>query len=290
MNLSVLILPVCCFLPLAFSNLLVNESISRNSIIDNGEPQAVASINSNVRVENDSSNKGEKSPDAQPKSDKEMDVFDYPSLFTGKTALLKLDKSAPIWVSKDRQNVVLGGEVCLREGLLEFFACRKNSKEHESIVSLDIPPHLIHAALLAIGAKQGTPAKFDPEFVSPTGEEIEINVCWRDEETGNVRKVRAQEFVLENESGKKMQAPWVFTGGLFGVDPNGKKYYLANVTGEVFGVSNFPGSVLDVPFESSNDNSQLNYAPNTKIIPSVGTKVVLVLSRKSSVDPKNGLE
>ncbi len=207
--------------------------------------------------------------------------FDYAALYDDPSSLKKLDKTAPIWVSKDRKRVALGGEVCLREGLLEFFACRRDSKEHESIVSLDVPPHLIHASLLAIGAKQGAPAKYDPVFVAPTGEEIEIEVLWTDEKSGGIVKRRAQELVLENESGETMRASWVFTGGLFGVDPDGKKYYLANVTGEVIGVSNFPGSVLDVPFESSSDNASLSYAPNAKNIPPVGTKVLLLLSKKN---------
>ncbi len=218
----------------------------------------------------------EKSKDGE---EVEEDSFDYTSLYEDASNLQKMNKTSPIWVSKDRKNVLLGGEICLREGLLEFFVCRKNSKEHESIIALDIPPHLIHAALLAIGAKQGTPAKYEPKFIPPSGEEIEIEVRWNKD--GKTMVVRAQEMILENDSQKTMQADWVFTGGLFGVDPDGKKYYLANVTGEVFGVSNFPGSVLDVPFESSSDNSSLCYTPNTKNIPPVGTKVLLVLSRKN---------
>lgn len=212
--------------------------------------------------------------------DRQKQPFNYSVLFNESEDLRKLDKNSPIWVSRDRKNVFLGGEVCLREGLLEFFACRKNSKEHESIITLDIPPHLIHAALLVIGAKQGAPAKFDPVFVPPTGDEIEVRVRWRDE-NNEIRSERAQEWILENESGKIMQASWVFSGGLFGVDPDGKKYYLANVTGEVFGVSNFPGSVLDVPVESPSDYSALYYMPNTKKIPPIGTKVIIILSRKN---------
>lgn len=195
--------------------------------------------------------------------------------------LRRLDKTAPIWVSSDRKRVVLGGVVCLREGPLEFFACRRGSKEHESVVSLDVAPHLIHAALLAVGAKQGKPAKFDPEFVPPTGEEIEIELRWRDAASETVRKIRAQETVRVAETGREMTASWVFTGGLFGVDAEGKKYYLANVTGEIFGVSNFPGSVLDVPFESSSDNALLTFEANTDKIPPTGTPTALILTRKS---------
>lgn len=227
-------------------------------------------------------NKANSAADDDSSDNDPRDNFDYASLFDSPDKLLKLDKTAPIWASRDRKNVLLGGVICLREGLLEFFACRKNSKEHESIVALDIPPHLIHASLLAIGAKQGAPAKYDPEFTPPSGEKIEIEVRWFDEKTKELKKARAQEFVLENESGKTMRVSWVFTGGLFGVDPDGKKYYLANVTGEIFGVSNFPGSVLDVPLESSNDNSELCYTPNTEAIPPIGTNVLLVLSKKDA--------
>jgi hypothetical protein len=205
--------------------------------------------------------------------------------------LRRLDKTAPIWVSVDRKRVVLGGVVCLREGPLEFFACRRGSKEHESVVSLDVAPHLIHAALLAVGAKQGKPAKFDPVFAPPTGEEIEIEMRWRDAESKAVRKIRAQEAVRVAETGREMAAPWVFTGGLFGVDAEGKKYYLANVTGEIFGVSNFPGSVLDVPFESSSDNALLTFEANAEKIPPTGTPTALILTRKTKPSkPTDGAE
>ncbi len=244
------------------------------SLQDSGGAPEPVSFESDSEKSGGVLNKDEKTEEGN------QDAFDYTALYDVPEDLRKLDKVSPIWVSKDRKHVALGGEICLREGLLEFFACRRNSKEHESIVSLDVPPHLIHAALLAVGAKQGAPAKFDPVFVPPTGDVIEIEIRWFEPKSKEIQNARAQDFILENESGKTMQASWVFTGGLFGVDPDGKKYYLANVTGEVFGVSNFPGSVLDVPFESSSDNSQLCYAPNTKRIPDVGTKCLLILTRK----------
>jgi hypothetical protein len=225
------------------------------------------------KLETASENRG---PEAEPEP---APPFDYATLYDEPENLKKLDRTAPIWISSDRKRVVLGGQICMRDGWLEFFACRANSKEHESIVALDIPPHLIHAALLVIGAKQGAPAKYDPEFVPPKGDPIDIEVCWRDAKSGERVKRSAQEMVSDEASGKTMDATWIFTGGLFGVDPDGKKYYLANVTGEVFGVANFPGSVLDVPFESSNDNSQLLYVANTEMIPEVNTDVLLILTR-----------
>lgn len=213
--------------------------------------------------------------------------FDYATLFDKPEMLKKLDASAPIWVTADRKKVVLGGQICLREGWLEFFACRLNSKEHESVVALDVPPHLIHAALLVIGAKQGKPAIYEPKFIPPTGEKINIEARWRDEKLGKIASCRAQEMIKDEETGNLMDSSWVFTGGLFGVDPDGKKYYLANVTGEVFSVTNFPGSILDVPFESSNDNYNLTYVANTDAIPPVGTNVLLILTRDGVASEKN---
>lgn len=191
--------------------------------------------------------------------------------------LKKLDPQDPIWVTADRKLVVMLGEVCLREGLLELFACAKNSKEHESIIALDIKPYLIHAALLVIGAKKGRPVQYTPEFIPPEGEKITVHLRWLDSD-GTLHDVRAQEWIRKAESDEEMSVPWVFTGGSIGKDPNGKSYYLADMTGELIGVSNFAGTILDVPIESSAQNDELLFEPFTERIPPIGTAVTLVLS------------
>ena len=48
------------------------------------------------------------------------------------------------------KRVVLEGEVCLREGQLEMFACLKGTKEHEAIVAVPTKAHVVHAALVAL--------------------------------------------------------------------------------------------------------------------------------------------
>src|SRR5690606_8325256 len=47
------------------------------------------------------------------------------------------NKSRRVWVK---------AEVCLREGPLEVFLCRKGTKEHESVVAADLDARMIHAA------------------------------------------------------------------------------------------------------------------------------------------------
>src|SRR5688572_14265983 len=95
--------------------------------------------------------------------------------------LVRLSKTRDVWFDTKRKAVVIDGEVCLREGQLEMFACPKGTKEHESIVALNCLPEEVHAGLLAAGAKPGTPVKFDPKYVPATGQTIDVTVLWRDE-------------------------------------------------------------------------------------------------------------
>lgn len=191
--------------------------------------------------------------------------------------LKRLDPTDPIWVSADRKQLILVGKITLREGLLEFFACRTGSKEYESILALDVKPYLIHAGLLVIGAKKGHPVRYEPKFVPPDGEKIAILARWK-EDNGQVCELPAAEMVRDAETGTPLSTPWVFTGSVTGKDKEGKSYYLANITGELIGVSNFAGTILDVPFESTSDNENLVFEPNTEKIPPVGTEVTLILS------------
>jgi hypothetical protein len=62
------------------------------------------------------------------------------------------------------------------------------------------------------------------------------------------------------------------------VDDEGKKRYVADETGELFGLSNFVGSILDVPVKSSSDNTQLQFGCLTERIPPEGTVVTIVLT------------
>ncbi len=205
------------------------------------------------------------------------EVPDTQPLYDSPETLKHLDPTDPIWVTSDRSALILVGKITLREGLLEFFACRVGSKEYESIMAIDVKPYLIHAGLLVIGAKKGHPVRYDPEFVPPAGEKIDILVRWRGED-GRIQEVPAGEMVRTTETGVPLSEPWVFTGSVSGKDKNGNPYYLANITGELISVTNFAATILDVPFESVSDYDNLVFEPNTEKIPPLGTEVTLVLT------------
>lgn len=181
-----------------------------------------------------------------------------------------------LWIDRGRQRVYIDGYVTMREGPLEMFACPVGTKEHESIVATLPTSQQVHAALLAIGAKSGTPVSFIPKFVPATGQRIRVWVCYRDD-SDKFQVIDARQWVEKLETGDHQQQDWVFGGSSFWTDPQtGRQYYQAD-GGDLICVSNFTTAMMDVPIASSADAGHLMYGPFTKRIPPRGTPVRLVL-------------
>ena len=85
-------------------------------------------------------------------------------------------------VDAERKRLLLKTTVVQREAMLEMFLCKVGTKEHETVVSIDSDAYVIHAGLLAIGAKPGDPVEFTPNYKPPTGQIIDIFVNWTDED------------------------------------------------------------------------------------------------------------
>ncbi|MEQ8787178.1 MAG: YdjY domain-containing protein [Pirellulaceae bacterium] len=199
--------------------------------------------------------------------------------------LTRLAKDYDVWVDMKRKLVVVDGKICLRRGPLEMFACPKGTKEHEAVVAVNSPAQFVHAGLLAVGAKAGHPVRFRPEYVAAEGTIVDIWVLWKDER-GENQKVRAQEMVKNEETGKAMTYNWVFGGSGFWVDEEtGERHYHGD-GGDFICVSNFSTATLDLPVESSQANDALLFAAFTEKIPPMDTEVRLVLVPRIPRTPK----
>jgi hypothetical protein len=199
--------------------------------------------------------------------------------------LKRLSMTGEIWLDTKRKAVVIDGQVCLREGNLEMFACPKETKEHESVVSLNCQPSDAHAGLLAAGAKPGKPVRFDPKYEPASGDVIDVYVLWRDAD-GKKRQAKAQEWVKNIKTEKALAYDWVFAGSGFWKDEDtGKEHYQAN-GGDFICVSNFPSAMLDLPIESSMANGELMFHAFTENIPPKGTKVRVVLIPRKKGETK----
>lgn len=184
-----------------------------------------------------------------------------------------------VWVDAKRKLVIMDGEICLREGQLEMFACPRGTKEHEAIVSVKTKAFVVHAGLLSIGAETGKPVQFAPQYVPASGTEIEVHVLWYDAQ-GKRHAIRAQEWIRNTQTGKPMEYPWVFAGsGFWRDEATGEQHYMAEA-GDFICVSNFSSAMLDLPVESTQANQGLLFEAFTERIPPLRTPVRLVLSPK----------
>jgi hypothetical protein len=175
------------------------------------------------------------------------------------------------------RRVHLMGAVCLREGPLEVLVCKLRSKEHESILHVDADGRAIHAALVAAGAKAGSPVRFVPKYQPATGTPIKVSLTYR--EKGKVKTVPAGEWVKDRRTGKDLATEWVFAGSRFFQDPDNPQappYYMAN-NGEFISLANFPDSMLDLPIKSSQEAAELMFEINTARIPPVRSPVLITL-------------
>jgi len=196
--------------------------------------------------------------------------------------LKRLAPDAAVWLDLPGKRVIVGGGVALADGPIEFFACPRKTKEHESVVVVDTSARLVHAALLAIGLKPGSPASLADEYTPATGDAVAVEVRWRGD--GGEQRQAAQRWVRDSRTGKELDCNWVFAGSQFWTDPNsGREYYQAD-GGDLVCVSNFPTAMLDLPIASSQANEALLFEAFTERIPPRGTPVELIFS-KAAAEP-----
>jgi hypothetical protein len=189
----------------------------------------------------------------------------------------RLSAKERVWVDRKNHRVIVDGYIAVREGQLEMLACPVFTKEHEAVVSVFSKAATVHAGLLAAGASSGKPVQWEPEYIPPSGSEIQVLALWTDS-AGQRQKIDARQWVRQaGPVDKHLQYNWVFAGSGFWEDPDTKlKRYLAE-SGDLICVSNFSTATLDIPVKSTEANSGLLFLAYTQRIPPVNTPIRLVL-------------
>jgi len=178
-----------------------------------------------------------------------------------------------ITVDRKKGTVTVDGVVCLNEGVLELFACANETRMHEAIVHLAARPRDINVALILLGRAPGHPAVWtkDGKFLPPYGPVFRVFIHWTKE--GKPQRVEAHQWLTDTTTEKQAKPlKWVFCGGA-----TREGHFLPDYEGTVVCLSNFEAPILDVPFESSDKNSDLLYKARTEAIPEPGTPVKLVI-------------
>jgi hypothetical protein len=198
-----------------------------------------------------------------------------PPLVDHPANLKRLNPEQPIWVDVPDKQVVLQGEVCKAGYPLEFFATYSN-RSYEAVVAVNVTPSIVHAGLLAIGAKPGHPARFQPKFEPPEGTEVAIELRWKDAK-GKVQSAPAQDWIRDVKTKKSPQKNWVFGGSAFVTDESTKKQYYQADSGELICVLSLPTAMLDLPMQGYGAIEARSFEAFEEHLPPPGTPVTLLL-------------
>lgn len=207
-----------------------------------------------------------------------VDRRKQPPVFPVEDGWVKLSQDYPVFADMKGKRVLVDGQIVQNQALLEMFACPLDSgKEHESVVAVFSNSQLVHAGLLAVGAKPGHPARFEEQFQPATGTKILIEVQWKGED-GELKSIPARRMVRSIREKQELDMDWVFGGSLIYKDPEtGREQYLAE-GGELICVSNFGTATMDLATPSPEAAANQMFEANTDLIPPLGTPVRLILT------------
>ncbi len=184
-----------------------------------------------------------------------------------------------VTIHKDEHFITIPGAINMRDGLLEYFACSRAGKLHESLLVLDAEPYHIQIGLLLLGLIPGsTPIAFQGSAELPCGAPLQIRIYW--EVDNKIREFRPEELVLNiNDKATMKKSDWVFTGSkIF----NGR--YMAQEDGSIIAIFHDPHAIIDHRSLSGADDTQF-YA-NERVLPPLGAPVTVKIYKETDPSVK----
>ena len=170
-----------------------------------------------------------------------------------------------------KREVTVPGEINIVGGdaNIEFFACGKLGKTHESILIVDAEPIYILTALGVLDFTPGMDLSVEGDPRIPTGTPVDLWVEWN--QGDEVVSRRARELVWNAFTEQPMrETPWVFTGGRLK-----NNQFTAQLFHNIVAVYRDPDSLFNHPLPTGTDDR--TYRVNTDVIPPKGTKIKLII-------------
>lgn len=212
-----------------------------------------------------------------------------------KPAIEQLDatryKLGAITFDKATREIRFPATVNMTEGLLEFLIVHERGKIHESLFATDISPTQLNVVFTLLRYPVSrefyatdVPAEHEAGTVFPkvpaevkAGARVVVKVEWKDGE--KTRSVPVNEWISHAVTEKQMpNGPWVYGGSEIS---NGR--YQAEATGDIAAIFLSNSAILNYPGQD-NDHDDV-WLPFPKRVPPIGTKVTLVITPNSAVDP-----
>ncbi len=176
------------------------------------------------------------------------------------------------------KRVEVKGRICLDQGLIEYLACAKGGKEHESLLVMDCKPHELFLALQTLGLRPGKGVGFQGERRTPSGDKVYLYLEYNDDK--RVVRHRVEDLVWNIQAKKSMaRTPWIFVGSRFLKDPDtGKPVFMAQLERNIIATIHAPFAIFDHPLETGADDTF--YHSNEKLVPQVGTPIKLIILKE----------
>lgn len=176
---------------------------------------------------------------------------------------------------------------------LEVIACFPaplGQKAHETVVTTEVKPSELHAALVGLGLKPGTPSKtaLDP----PTGAEVRLFLELPDA-TGQPQAIPIEEMILDARTGRGIPPlKWFFTGSAPGPqdERTGKDSYGADFGGTL--ITLFPVTA-DTVIQSTlpmKSRAVLNLDTYKDLLPPEGTAARLIIATGAAAPVRRGVD
>ena len=153
-------------------------------------------------------------------------------------------------VDRTQREVRIAAQAALDEGWLEQAVCLAGTREHESLLAIEVVPRLVHAALLLVGLEPGRPGSWmlaeDGVTVRrepPAGDAVELLARFETAD-GSLQTVPLSTWVETSRGGSIPEHPWRFGGSRLEPAKDGSEIYAADFGGSVVGLVTFGDEVV----------------------------------------------
>lgn len=173
----------------------------------------------------------------------------------------------------NKREITLAGEINIINGdtIIEYFACGKLGKTHESVLMLDSEPiHIFLALGAGLGMNPGMNLSVEGNPYTPRGDRAEIWVEWQQGE--EVVRRRAEDLLWNAMEGRPMQRTnWVFNGGRL----INNTHFTPQVYHNIIAVYRDLDSIFNHTLSGGTDDR--TYRVNGDVIPAKGTEVKVII-------------
>lgn len=231
-----------------------------------GEIELVASID--ITDTDESDNTASEKITVYPQSTAATD----PKLVKPEKISENIYKLGNVTLDTSKREITIPGEMNKKiraDSIIEFLACGKLGKTHESVLIVDAEPIHILTVLGALELDAGMNLSVEGDPRVPTGSPVEIWVEWN--QGDKVISRRARELLWNTFKEQPMQeTSWIFTGGrLINNQLTAQKFH------NIIATYRDPDSIFNHPLPTGTDDR--TYRVNTDVIPPKGTKIKLII-------------